>query len=315
MAQPDRLASALRRIATLEFSAGERDRRFLLISSGAVGPLVLGLWGAFLPSIWDWQPWVAVVVTLLLGTYQVLLFRRTLDQPQTLGIALTELADAEAALEAERAATSAAIREANRLTVLQSWALSLHAMQGVASEHLHQGTTQEFFEPFLALICAKPENMFGFTHEDIWNFAVYLFDEGTETLRPVWRRTDPRHPSARVADQTSCGRTWRPGIGHVGLAFQRNEALLTEDAAQPQVRALFVAPGESFRDYDETVYRSFASIPFGAPDVAGRGLGVLVGTSSRPGAFDDRTSLPLRHAAAVFTALSLVIKKLPNGLA
>lgn len=300
----------IRSVTEKEFRASEGDRRFLTIIGGVFLPIIIGVWGAFLPAVFSYAPWVAVIGTILLGMFQLAVAWRTLDKPQTLGTALSALAAVEGRLGMEAAATAAALEEAGRLSVLQSWALALYTIQAATALDPQASETpaEEFFEKFLSTMRENPGQMFGFSADDIWNFVVYLHDPIQDELRPVWRCTDARHPSRQgVGDaEVPKGRSWKPGIGHVGLAFRRNEALITEDAAQASVRQLFVAPGDLHRPYDETHYRSFASIPFGGDQP----VGVLVGTSSRMGAFDDRTSLPLRHAATVFGGLSSIIKDL-----
>lgn len=310
------ILSRISKIAAAEFRSNESDRRLITLLSTALIPFIIGVWGAFLPNLYESNTFISLSITALLGVVQIWLIWRSLDKPQSLGLLIANLAETEEALQNEREATAVALKEAGRLMVLQSYALQLYGLQSraVIGDRLENLSCQDFFDRFLLTLIEDPETMFGFTSDDVWNFVVYLHDRTDDKLKPVWRRTDARHPSRdgeTSPNQIAYGRSWDSGIGHVGMAFRRNEPILTEDASEPAVRKLFVAPGDTFRRYDDKFYRSFASIPFGFAQDSGRPLGVLVGTSSRIGAFDDRSSLPLRHAAEVLTGLSSFIKDLP----
>jgi hypothetical protein len=128
----------------------------------------------------------------------------------------------------------------------------------------------------LDVVVAQKDVLFGMTSER-WNFAVYLYDRNADQLDCLICRRPIR------AEETAPHRAWRPGEGHVGLAFSRDEELVASDTADPQIEQLFRAHGAKHRDDDTIRYRSIASIP-----IRKRGdhpFGVLVATSDQAGRF------------------------------
>jgi hypothetical protein len=136
------------------------------------------------------------------------------------------------------------------------------------------------------------EQIFDMNASEMWNFAVYVYSKERNSLEPIWRRKHRNHPSSAE------GRCWVPGQGHVGKAFVDNELKITGDATHEKVAAMMRPPANNMRSYDHTVYRSFASIPFG-DDGDGDPCGVLVATSDHVDRFNDTNAEILRQAAAV----------------
>jgi hypothetical protein len=145
------------------------------------------------------------------------------------------------------------------------------------------------------------EGIFGFGPTERWNFVVYIFDPYRNALVSIWRQKSQTHPSEGL------GREWRHGQGHVGFAFANSRPIITEDSRNPDVRNLVTAPEGHARDYDESVYVSFASIPIGPVGDQDQPLGVMVATSDRPGRFSSENSRIIEHASlALCNALTLV---------
>ena len=99
------------------------------------------------------------------------------------------------------------------------------------------------------------EELFGFDTSEIWNFAVYIYDDQPGRPVPVCRQKARNYPS-----KDASGRSWKPGTGHVGIAFAQREARITADASNPDL-SLFGATGSNARDYDGRAYISFISQP------------------------------------------------------
>lgn len=299
-----RITRILRRLPLIvdDFASAERDRRLLGLLATAVVPTCLASWTAFLPGIWQDLPWLAVAGVVVLGAFQVLLAVRLQDRPETVPGLLLALHDVERAMDTERAAGAVARREAGHLIILQNWLIAVHSFHARAVTDAGR-SPQVLVEGLMQVFPPDPRPLFGFTADDIWSFAVYLFDGGEQRLVCVWRIADERHRSQGVPV-----RTWAAGEGHVGQAlvyrqgWAGHRGLVTPDVTAIERADQFEAPQP--REYDADVYRSFASICFGGLDPEATRNGVVVGTSSRPGAFDNLSALPLRHLAAVLSTLA-----------
>lgn len=159
------------------------------------------------------------------------------------------------------------------------------------------GDLQETVDELLSVVIEGRFELFGFSDRELWNFALYIFNEDTHLLVPVWRRKHGRLPSEGL------GRTWAIGTGHVGKAFADNEAKITENAIHETIFDHMRAPLTLRRDYDEVVYRSFSAIPIQIGNEGERPLGILVGTSNQAGRFTKDNSLILYHAANALAML------------
>jgi len=156
----------------------------------------------------------------------------------------------------------------------------------------------ESLTEIMAPLYLEGEHFFGFQGSERWNFAIYLFSREADQLLPVWREKARNHPSQ------GGGRTWGRGEGHVGKAFVNAKAIITGDATHPEVAPLSAAPNSKVKDYDESLYLSYASIPIG-PLLDDKGLpyGVLVATSDRTGRFDKENTAILVHIADIIASL------------
>jgi GAF domain-containing protein len=157
----------------------------------------------------------------------------------------------------------------------------------------------------LDVVAADRAILFGM-ESDRYNFAIYIYEPAAQRLDCVACRRPFR------AEEEAVHRSWEPGEGHVGLAFQIKREIVARDTSDPAAQALFDAPAAKRREDDRERYRSIASIPI---RLAGEEpYGVLVATSDMEGRFylpdigekTDRDPVePLRILA---NALALAIK-------
>jgi hypothetical protein len=152
------------------------------------------------------------------------------------------------------------------------------------------------------LVVAK-HTLFGMGDE-LWNFSVYLWRPEAGELSCIACRRPAR------SDEEAAHRSWAPGEGHVGKAFQMKRALICEDSTDVNVRGFFDAPEAKRAEYDDaTRYRSLAAIPFVVPGDS-EPAGVVVATSNIKGRFqptaegDDYESVkPVRALSKTIATL------------
>ncbi|WP_210013979.1 GAF domain-containing protein [Pseudomonas palmensis] len=137
--------------------------------------------------------------------------------------------------------------------------------------------SQEGLEAMLGHLAHHRTPLFGFTGDSMYNMALYLYDKDDKDLCIIWRMHDDR--------MTTSNRRWKPGYGHVGLAFVQQEAKICHDIFE----STELANSSTSDTSDKEKYRSFLSIPvkdyFGNDD-GKKPLGVLVFTSSSAGQFN-----------------------------
>lgn len=169
---------------------------------------------------------------------------------------------------------------------------TIKAFQEIKLQHLRQkGELIDFIEIAFSLVLKISDRLFNFQSNELWNFAVYIYNEETQRLESVWRRKHPNHPSKEEA------RTWKQGQGHVGKAFSDGTAKITGDALDPNVASLMSPPNTLLRSYDRQAYRSFASIPIVLENDLEIVYGVLVATSDKVNRFNKFNCLILQHLA------------------
>ncbi|MFJ5287661.1 GAF domain-containing protein [Pseudomonas sp. NPDC088429] len=125
--------------------------------------------------------------------------------------------------------------------------------------------------------------IFGFSGKSYYNMAVYVYSESHKELAAIWRSCDNRIATT--------GRRWKPGIGHVGLAFVQNKVKFCDDITKSDASS----HTQTAKD-DQKYYRSFISQPISITlrdaidnkKVGDKVVGVLVFTSSEPKQFDLR---------------------------
>lgn len=141
---------------------------------------------------------------------------------------------------------------------------------------------------------------------DRWNFAIYTHDPATGKLECVACRRPIR------AEEEAPHRSWGPGEGHVGIAFQTGREIVAGDTSEPEAQALFDAPDPLRRGDDRDRYRSIASVPIRLGGE--QPIGILVATSDVAGRFrlrgsDEETAQdPVEPLRVLANALALVIK-------
>jgi GAF domain-containing protein len=168
-------------------------------------------------------------------------------------------------------------------------------------QQLDSNDLNRIVENILEPLVTNGEAIFRFGPTEKWNFVVYIYEPSRDALVPIWRRKGMTHPSEGL------GREWGRGQGHVGFAFANSRPIITEDSRNPDVRNLVTATEGQARDYDESVYISFASMPIGPVADQVEPLGVVVATSDRPGRFSSENSRIMAHVAlALANALSVV---------
>jgi hypothetical protein len=175
------------------------------------------------------------------------------------------------------------------------------ALFSYRGQALDSNELQRIVDNVLDPLWTNGEDIFGFGPTERWNFVVYIYEPSRDALVSIWRRKSETHPSRGL------GRDWRRGQGHVGFAFANSRPIITEDSRNPDVRNLVTAIEGHARDYDESVYVSFASIPIGPVGDQDEPLGVVVATSDRPGRFSSENSRIIEHASlALANILTLV---------
>lgn len=119
--------------------------------------------------------------------------------------------------------------------------------------------------------------LFGYDGNSLYNMALYGYIKGDDELAIIWRKHDDR--------MSTSGRRWKPGFGHVGLAFVQQEAKICHDIFE----STELANSSTNDETDKAKYRSFLSIPIRdslESEDGKKPLGVLVLTSSSAGQFD-----------------------------
>ena len=159
-------------------------------------------------------------------------------------------------------------------------------------------------EAMLDVVVSDKAVLFGMD-SDRWNFAIYLPAPGG-SLECIACRRPIR------AEEEAPHRSWQPGEGHVGIAFQTQREIVAGDTSEPEAQALFDAPDALRRNDDRVRYRSIATIPI---RLAGeQPLGILVATSDVAQRFrlhqreEDEARDPVEPLRALANALALVIR-------
>ncbi|MDD2032738.1 GAF domain-containing protein [Pseudomonas sp. 39167] len=132
-------------------------------------------------------------------------------------------------------------------------------------------------EAVLSHLVKHRAQLFRYNGNSLYNMALYMHDKTDDDLFIIWRKHDDR--------MVTSNRRWKPGLGHVGLAFVQQEAKICHDIFESTELANSSTSDES----DKTKYRSFLSIPITdslGNNNGGKPLGVLVFTSSSVGQFD-----------------------------
>lgn len=142
------------------------------------------------------------------------------------------------------------------------------------------------------------EALFGYTSPSLYNVALYSYDEKSDNLNVLIRDCDNRLRRRN--------RSWKPGHGHVGLAFLHKQIKICPD---------IILSNELAKDAgilgDNTRYRSFISIPIlrcnddGDVNNGEQPFGVLVLTSAIAEQFNENRDLQFLSTVAKVFAIYL----------
>jgi hypothetical protein len=255
-----------------------RWRRRLKLWLTVGGALLAGTAGAaanLLDQQWRWPLYAVQIIGLLMVAA---------------GAALIEYLDENTAEAIDRAgdlARTVEQRDAELASLEEDYSFSVRLqavavlLRGIVDEVAASGpgsldTQRGRLGSMLDLIVADRVSLFGMD-VDRFNFAIYIYEEATQVLNCVACRRP--HRMEEDADH----RSWEPGEGHVGMAFQGKREYIAEDTSKPDARQIFDAPEPKRRPDDLERYRSIASIPIRLGN--GDPVGVLVATSDVAGRF------------------------------
>jgi hypothetical protein len=260
----------------LQHTARWRRRIKLLLTIG--GALVAGIAGAaanLLDQKWRWPLYGAQIAGLLMVAA---------------GAALVEYLDentAEAINRAGDLARTVEQRDAELASLEEDYSFSVRlqtvavALREIVNKVAASGPGPEDIQKarlglMLDFIVADRVALFGMD-TDRFNFAIYVYDHGDQVLHCIVCRRPIR------VEEDADHRSWDPGEGHVGMAFQGRREYIAEDTSKPDARQIFDAPEPKRRSDDLERYKSIASIPIrlGKEDP----MGVLVATSDVAGRF------------------------------
>ncbi|MCU9947907.1 GAF domain-containing protein [Pseudomonas sp. PDM13] len=139
--------------------------------------------------------------------------------------------------------------------------------------------------------------LFSYKGNQLHNICLYLYNQPSDNLIIEWRNHDNRLKTSN--------RSWKPGLGHVGLTFILNEIKICHDICASTELSSSASTKE-----DKAKYRSFLSVPIkdSAKIISGgKPLGVLVFTSNACEQFSlERDKI---FALTVAKILSIYIEK------
>ncbi|WP_431299180.1 GAF domain-containing protein [Tabrizicola sp. BL-A-41-H6] len=150
--------------------------------------------------------------------------------------------------------------------------------QALVAERISEEEKCDLFRVAVEFIAAYKLRLFGMS-DDYMNISVYEYIERENLLKCI--ACFRSRPSDAVGEH----RSWTPGSGHVGKAFEMKRELICGDATHPDVAAWIAAPPDNFKDDDVELYVSLASIPMSVR--ATKPLGVLIMTSDQPNRFKN----------------------------
>lgn len=186
--------------------------------------------------------------------------------------------------EAERYRSRAAVYSVQALRYASQ--VVVDAME-TANEGERENLEQLVREALFPVVEFRSE-LFGFT-EERYNFAVYQHDPELNALHVLYRdvhRDIPRQD-----------REWKPGFGHVGFCFIREEAVFSSDVRESEELS------DDQSETDDDHYVSIAAAPIFALDEETNPRGVFVITSSAPDQFEKAIHRPFLIAIANVLAL------------
>lgn len=156
---------------------------------------------------------------------------------------------------------------------------------------------EEGLNRILGRLVKYRHELFSYRGQDLYNICLYLYDAPSDNLIIKWRSCDDRLQASN--------RSWKPGLGHVGLTFILNEIKICHDIYESTELS-----SSATNPNDKKNYRSFLSVPIKDSSklmTGGKPLGVLVFTSNACGQFSlDRDKLFALTAAKI---ISIYVEK------
>ncbi|MBS4047162.1 MAG: GAF domain-containing protein [Alphaproteobacteria bacterium] len=181
-------------------------------------------------------------------------------------------------------------------------------LQGNVSPQVQKSRRAAMLDQLLA----EKETLLG-VRDERWNFAIYLYNSENGLLECDTCRRPTR------AEEEAPHRSWSPGEGHIGLAFQSKRRIIAANTSEPEASALFDAPESKRLESDRALYKSIASIPILLNNE--QPVGVLVATTdverrfsaSRDGSGSRDSVEPMRQLASALALLERLHKVSSTG--
>ncbi|HEY0105927.1 MAG TPA: GAF domain-containing protein [Rhizomicrobium sp.] len=260
------------------------------IIAGLVVPVLVGLVATFQEKIIAASPFLFWALLIALGVMALVLTLASTNVKSAPEVYLD--------WQIERDANARMTKDIRYGALLEAEILAMNGLvRGYAAERItSRGALSEAIGNVCGGFVEERNAYFNFEHGEMWNFAVYLWNDPIQRLEPLWREKARNHPSKGP------GRVWGSNEGHIGHAFRTRRELITSDAQMIEVAALMAGVGNE-QPYDAQTYKSYVSEPILAQNPASRPFGVLVATSNRVGRFDPANSRILKHAAVALATL------------
>lgn len=212
---------------------------------------------------------VLMCLHLLLGSISIYISYKIKDL-----IRLTKLDQIEQECESYKLKVS---EQQAFIARLASYPFALQWSITILNEIIHDNSkiknTKEGIEKLLEPLVQARASILGYQGDDLYNIAVYLFNDKSGELEILYRTNDNRI--------VTHGRNWKPPFGHVGYAYATNTLLITSNFPEESI----LSEDTRFSS-DKEYYASFISAPIPGVHNDGNPLGVLVITSSRSDQFD-----------------------------
>ena len=287
------------RVGHTEAERADNEKFFATGVAVIAFPIATGILGAFTPALFGYSGFLTALAWSFVALMYGIAYFRTFPNSKSFVALSVENEKLERDLESAQSDVASLQQSIELLSTLNSINYASRRMAATFITKPPTGLDElsEMCSELLAPIYLEGETLFGLQGSERWNFAVYLHRADTDELRPVWREKSLNHPSEGL------GRVWTRGRGHVGKAFVDGQPIITGDATHPDVAQFCSVNGASLRDYDDEVYRSFASFPIGPVTNGNEPLGVLVATSDRVGRFNKENTAVLLHLADTLAAI------------
>jgi hypothetical protein len=284
----------------LQWSRG--NSKILIATSTAVMPSLIGIWAKLGDKVGN--DWLYYLGILALAAVQVYLFIRTMKVPEVAIDTYFVAREIEQHQEEQREIAAEMETDLNRFAIADAIAYLWSALQceqvPACVDQMSDTELSTNVGKVLDPVIAQAEDLFEIENRELWSFSLFRYVPEKDLLVPCWRAAHRNHPRYGKP-----GRAWKPGHGHVGLAFIRNQTIFTANANDEDVRRLTEPQGPEARNYDAATYVSFAAVPINALGLkaGNKPCGVLVATSNQQDRFHEGNVWILEHAALVLANL------------